>query len=329
LTDTLDLMDAFLGSASPEGLARVRRMPTGEMHERLLRLQLSPPVVDELVANWEATRSSPRWSSLLGALGDHVARARGDVDTPVAIWRDLDDYGPGGRLLYYYLFALEIDALSSWWSERGVPDDVRAATIGALARHGETHRLKHATTGLDAGWWMVPILRGEILQVGSLKFHQVHLEVGTLAPRPWLGVEEMASRGEGFRRGDASLGVHIPARIDLSPAALDMTFARAREVLGEVWPCSTRRIATCQSWMMDDRLVEALGPDSRIVAFQRRFELIEPYVEDTATAMYFIFGVEGVEAGRLTPTSRLQHALLEVVARGGQWRSRTGWLDFD
>lgn len=329
MTDTLELMDAFLGNASPEALTRVREVGTAEMRDRLRGLHLDEEVVGELVANWEATRSSPRWSSLLGALSDHVARARGDVDAPLAIWSDLDHYGPAGRLLYYYLFALEIDALIGWWNDHDVPDDVRAATIGALARHGETHRIKLATTGLDAGWWMLPILRGEILQVGSLKFHRVHLGVGTLAPRPWMDAEEMARRGAGFREGDESLGVHIPARIDLSPAALDVTFARAREVLGEVWPCSTRRIATCQSWMMDDRLVDALGPESRIVAFQRRFELIEPYAEDTATAMYFIFGVEGVEGERLVPSSRLQRELLDVVGSGGQWRSRTGWLEFD
>jgi hypothetical protein len=189
--------------------------------------------------------------------------------------------------------------------------------------------LKHATTGVDAGWWMLPILRGEILQVQCLKFHLVHLGVGTLAPRPWLDERDVDALGEGFRPGDLSLGVHIPARIDLSPAALDATFARAREVLPVVWPSPTRRLATCQSWMLDDRLVAALGEDSNIVRFQRRFHLIDPYEDDIDTVAYFVFGHEGGDVEGLTATTRVQRAVLDVLSRGERWHSRTGWLVFD
>jgi hypothetical protein len=327
--DTLAMMDAFLGPPSDDAQSRVRGMDVEEMSSRLEQLDLAPEVLAELVSHWDETRRSEHWSSLLAALVSSVERDRGTLDAPLAVWADLDDYGPSGRLLYYYLFALQIRELHAWYSCIGVPEDVSASTIGALARHGETHRIKYASTGVDAGWWMLPLLRGEILQVRSLKFHRVHLGVGALSPRPWLDADTVARRGEGFRPGDESLGVHSPARIDLSPAALDATFARAREVLTTVWPCPTRRIATCQSWMMDDRLVDALGEDSRIVGFQRRFELIEPYEDDVDTVMYFVFGRAGADVAQLRATSRLQRAVLDVVTSGAAWHSRTGWLDFD
>jgi hypothetical protein len=327
--DTLAKMDAFLGPASVDEQNRVRSVDVGEMSARLAELELAREVTRELTTHWDEIRRSERWSSLLAALVSRIERDRGNVDASIPIWADLDEYGLSGRLLYYYLFALQIRELRTWYADIGVPEDVSDASIGALARHGETHRLKHGTTGVDAGWWMLPLLRAEILQVGSLKFHRERLDVGTLAPRPWLDAESAARMGEGFRPGDESLGVHIPARIDLSPRALDATFARARDVLSKVWPCHTRRIATCQSWMMDDRLTEALGVGSRIVGFQRRFELIEPFVDDIDTVMYFVFGREGVDVKDLRATSRLQRTVLDIIASGGSWHSRTGWLDLD
>lgn len=327
---TLELMDSFLGPASDEALGRVRDTSRDEMVQRIGELDLAPAVAHELIENWEQTRDSPRWSSMLAALVSCVERDRGNIDAPIAIWDDLDEHGPSGRLLYYYLFALEIRELRAWYESIGVPEDVSAASIGALARHGETHLLKHGTHGVDAGWWMLPILRAEILQVRSLKFHRVHLGVGTLAPLPWLDASAAEAMGEGFRPGDESLGIHIPARIDLSADELDATFTRARDVLARVWPCATRRIATCQSWMMDDRLVAVLGEGSRIVGFQRRFELIGPYAEDVDTVMYFVFGRSRADVANLADleaTSRLQRAVLDVVVSGGAWHSRTGWLD--
>ncbi|HEY5304268.1 MAG TPA: acyltransferase domain-containing protein [Acidimicrobiales bacterium] len=329
MTDTLARMDDFLGPPSAAELALVRDVDATEMTLRLRGLDLRSDVVEEVAAHWDATRTSPRWSSLLAAMVSFVRRDRGSVDAPLVVWDDLDDHGASGRLLYYYLFALLASELRELHRSCGVPVDVSDATVEALARHGETHRLKWGTTGVDAGWWMVPILRGEILQVRSLKFHRVHLGVGGLAPHPWLDAAAMSQRGEGFRVGDLSVGIHIPARTDLSPGALDATFIRAREVLSRVWPTSTRRLATCQSWMMDERLVESLGEESNIVGFQRRFELIAPFEDDVATVVDFVFGSKSSDAAALPATSRLQRVIRDALATGGAWHNRTGWLDFD
>jgi len=328
---TLATMRSFLGDPAPTSVERVRSLDARGLSSRLTTLALDDAVRDELLAHWDETRASPRWASLLASLVECVERDRGNIDAPIPIWPDLNDDGPSGRLLYYYLFALQVEELAAYHDSLGLPEDVHRDTLGALARHGETHRRQHASVGVDAGWWMLPILRGELMQVRSLKFHRVHLERGTLAPRPWLDEASARSRGAGFLPGDESLGVHIPARIDLSPAALDATWERAREVLGRVWPHPSRRLATCQSWMMDERLVAALGPTSNIVRFQQRFELIDPYEDDVTTVAYFVFGAAAAAAGlaHVTPTSRVQRVVLETLRDGGTWHNRTGWLDFD
>ena len=176
---------------------------------------------------------------------------------------------------------------------------------------------------------MIPTLRAEMLQVGSLQFHRVNLGVGTLSPHPWYTEEEVATLGVGFRRGDPSAGIHIPEGADLSPQRLDETFARARQVLGAVWPVTQRRIATCQSWMLDDRLGGALAPTSRILGFQRRFTLLPRWMDDDEDAIEFVFRRPGAALADLPRSTSLERAILDVLMSGGHWRNRAGWLDFD
>ena len=319
---------AQLGRCEPEDVDRVRSVDAAAMASLLGEMGLPREVVVELREHWDELRRSVSWSSLLATMAASIDRDRGRIDAPLVVFDDLDDHGTSGRLIAFYLFALQLPSLRSYHQRLGVPDDVSLATTGALARHAQTHKLKHATTGIDAAWWMQTILRGEILQVGSLKFHHFHLGVSTLSPRPWLDEAEIVRHGEGFRHGDLALGIHIPARVDLSRPALDTTFERARDVISRVWPSPSRRVATCQSWMMDERLGEALGDDSNIVGFQRRFTLIEPFDDDPEMVRYFVVGPRGGEAGLVAP-SRLQRVVSDVLSRGDRWHNRTGWLEFD
>lgn len=297
------------------------------MASLLDELLLEREVVAELRDHWDVLRKSTEWSSLLAAMDARVDRDRGDIDAPIVIWEDLDELGASGRLIVFYLVALQLARMRAHHERMGVPCDVSLATLGALARHARTHSIKHATSGIDAAWWMQPILRGEILQIGSLKFHLVHLGIGTLSPSPWLDEPDADALGEGFRRGDLSLGIHIPARIDLSPSVLDSTFERAREVISSVWPCPTRRLATCQSWMMDDRLA-VLGGSSNVVRFQSRFTPIAPFADDVDMVKYFVFGEGGFEQDTAS-MSRVQRVVHGVLSSGARWHNRTGWLDFD
>jgi hypothetical protein len=176
---------------------------------------------------------------------------------------------------------------------------------------------------------MLPILRGEILQIGVLKFHRLTLGVGSLSPSPWLSDDEAAARGPGFRRGDPLIGLHIPQGADLSPAALDLTFTDARRVLGNLWPVKERRIATCQSWMMDERLRRFLDEETNLVSFQRRFNVMPLWRDDDDDVLDFVFRRPGVALADLPQTTRLERAIVEVLQRGEHWHSPIGWLDFD
>jgi len=328
VNDTTARMDDVLGPPHPETLERIAGTSPAWLNEYFGHLAVAEGARRELVDHWASFQREPAFCRLLAQLLTVVERDRGDSHAPIPIWEDLDDLGTSGRLLYYYLFALATPGLLHYYDDLGVPLDVVTSSLSALERHAETHRLKWGTYGVDAGWWMLPILRGEILQIGSLKFHRFDLGEGVLTPEPWYDAAEQERRGPGFRYGDQSIGIHIPARIDISPAALDATLARAREVLAVVWPATCRRLATCESWMMDDRLPRALGPSSRIVAFQQRFELLPTWRDDRANVLEFVFRQPGTALEDLVPQSRLQSFIRTTLA-SGEWQSRIGWFDFD
>jgi GNAT-like C-terminal domain/N-acyltransferase N-terminal domain len=327
--DTIAEMRGFLPSPSTDVLARVSELSASDIEAALSEVRVPGRVIDDVVAQWARFRTDGEWLSLLAALAEWVDQCRGDIDAPIPIWDDLDEAGANGRLFYFYLFASCYDDACAFLRRSGCSLDVLDSTMSDLSRHVQIHEHKFGTIGIEPGWWVLPLLRGEMVQVGSLQFHRVNLGLGNLSPDPWYTRDESMVLGEGFRRGDPSVGIHIPSGAALSAHDLDTTFSRAREVLGAMWPVEQRRLATCQSWLLDAQLSEFLNPESRILRFQRRFTLLDRWYDNDEETLGFIFQRSGVPLNELPRDTSLQRGILELLERGGHWRAQPGWLDFD
>jgi hypothetical protein len=326
---TIEAMRAFLPATSQDVRARVRDLEQPDIRATLSEVRTPLPVIDAVLAQWDAFRADEEWVSLLASLVEWVDQNRGDIDAPIPIWDDLDDAGASGRLFYFYLFAICYDATLKFLRQVGFPSDVLDATMTVMTRHVQIHQRKWGSIGFDPGWWLLPVLRGEMVQIGSLQFHRVNLGVGNLSPEPWYSLEESDLLGEGFRRGDPSIGIHIPYGAALGPRDLDVTFSRAREVLGARWPVEQRRLATCQSWLLDAQLADFLDPASNIIQFQRRFTLLDGWYDNDEETLGFIFQRPVARLDELPRDTSLQRGILDLLERGGHWRARPGWLDFD
>ena len=322
-------MFEFAGPAAPESFDAIRGLDHERLSSTLADLGLGATVVDEVVGNWDAVRADDDWVALLASITSMVTRQRGHEDEPLAIWDDLDDLGANGRLFYFYVFALCARDTAGYLSQRGAPQAVVDQTLGVLARHNAIHENKWGTPGVDAGWWMLPTLRGELVHVGALQFHLVHIGVGTFSPFPWYDAADAARRGPGFRRGDEILGVHIPQGADLSDFTLDYTFREARRVTEVIWPTTARRLATCQTWMFDDRIARHLAPTSRIRGFADRFTMVPGGCADDADVVEFVFRRPGVQLDELPVRTALERLVVETLSSGEHWISRCGWLDLD
>jgi hypothetical protein len=77
---------------------------------------------------------------------------------------------------------------------------------------------------------------------------------------------------------------------------------------------------------MDDQLLEYLEPDSNIIQFQRRFELVPGARDSDSSAFHFVFGRTPDAIDQITPRTTLERAIIRHVKAGGHWRLRTGWF---
>jgi hypothetical protein len=322
-------MRTFAGSPLPDDVARVREFTQNQVLAALTAAGITNEALREVTRHWDEFRRDATWVDLLASVLAMIERQRSDPDAPIPIWSDLDVAGPRGRFFYFYLFALCAESTREILSSQHIPNDVIERTMSVLARHSATHEVKYGTVGVEAGWWLLPTLRAEMLHIGSLQFHYITVGVGTLFPSPWYDAAEAAKRGPGFRQGDASIGLHIPRGTDLDPASIDETFDEARKVLGRLWPATQRRLAICQTWMFDDRLVRELRPDSNIVSFQRRFQLLPEWTDDNVDIVNFVLNRNDESIEGISATNSLEHVVIAALREGPVWRQMSGWLDFD
>ncbi|MFI5052158.1 MAG: acyltransferase domain-containing protein [Acidimicrobiales bacterium] len=322
-------MARSLAPAPADVAARVTGCSASELGAALAEVGFDRAARDEVAAEWDGVRRDDRLAAVLARVVASVEAARGAPATPLFIWPDLDEAGPAGRLFYLYVIALCAPGARRYLTSVGVPDDVVDTTFASFVHHAAIHRRKWGTNGVDAGWWQLLALRGELLEIGRLQYHYLVTGVSTLSPVPWYDEEQAAARGAGFRRGDVQFGLHIPEGPGFDPATIDDSLSRARAVLGAVWPSDRRRLASCMSWLLDDALGHYLPATSNILAFQRRFTMVPGGYDDDADTLEFVFRRPGVALEELPQRTTLERAIVARLREGGHWRARTGWFDFD
>jgi hypothetical protein len=176
---------------------------------------------------------------------------------------------------------------------RRLTDEESWRTLRDLPRHARLDRLLHGTPGLRKEWWVELAFSGRIFELGRLQ----------LEPR------------------DGYLAIHIPEEGGpLTPAAVDASLARARELFPE------HAEARCTSWLLDPQLFELLPPGSNIVAFQRRFARTGETRLGDPEVLEFVFHTLEPNLDRLPRETALQRAVGDHLRGGGHLYTTTGTL---
>jgi GNAT-like C-terminal domain/N-acyltransferase N-terminal domain len=174
---------------------------------------------------------------------------------------------------------------------RGLTDEESWRTLRDLPRHARLDRLLYGTPGLRKGWWVELAFSGRLFELGRLQFEPT----------------------------DGFLSIHIPEEGPLTPAAVDASLERARELFPEYSE------ARCSSWLLDPQLAVLLPARSNIVSFQHRFEPIanegvEPRV------LEFVFHAFDPDLERLPRDTTLQRVIVDHLRGGGHLDRVTGTL---
>ncbi|MEU7855113.1 acyltransferase domain-containing protein [Nonomuraea sp. NPDC049141] len=238
-----------------------------------------------------------------------LVSAMGSLDVSPPPFPEVPELGP---YFFVHVFVAALPYTREYHRERGVPAEVSRATLADLGRNLAVHRKRHGTGGLNVPKWFMRHARGLLYELGRLQFERTRMGGRT---------------GEGVRvagPGDLALGVHIPDfKGSITPAACDASFEQAREFFPRCFPEERFAVATCHSWLLDEQLAGYLPADSNIVAFQRRFHLL--HRTDSRDVLDFVFGSEAA-ATELPRRTRLERAIADHLATGGNWYVRAGWL---
>ncbi|MBB6171816.1 hypothetical protein HNR23_001876 [Nocardiopsis mwathae] len=278
----------------------------------------------ELVGLWPDGTWSPE---LLWLVERMYARLRADLAAGSGEWRHwppLPEVADArARCTPVFAFAAAVPALRAWYDRNGVPWEVGAVTLRDVGRHVGHNRTMFGRVGLEVASWIALPFRGGLFELGRLQYEPARLvEQGAVT---WYAAEEAAGAAPELAHGAPALRLHIPSGGRLDAGGIDASLARARGFFASCFGVDYP-VATCTSWLLDPQLAEYLAPDSNILAFQRRFTLVERSAPGNRDVFRFVFRRPDVELEGVPLRTRLERAAVAHVRAGRRWEVRTGWL---
>lgn len=302
-------------------------MPRGEAAlEQLRRLGVAEPDLGAIAEALPTPEQQPELWWLVERAYHQVRLDIGRWDAATWLPSLPPHLGLAGRCFWVFVFLAAAEEAHAWHTRRGIGGDVSWDTLADLGRHVARFRRRNGLTGLDSQFWLGLHFRGALYALGRLQFNPYRLRFGMAGPLFWYAGEAASALGHGFQVGDGAIGVHIPGGSPLSPEACDESFRRAGPFFRRHFPAHDFGVATCTSWLLDDQLADYLPPESNIVQFQRRFELVPGVREDDREVFQFVFDRVPESVDELSPQTELERVLVRHIQGGGHWRIRTGWL---
>jgi len=142
-------------------------------------------------------------------------------------------------------------------------------------------------------------------------------EIVTLSRHSW---EEVLAPGA------AVLTVHIPATGSMKPEECGASFAQAARFHAERFPAFANPVFTCDSWLLDPQLEQALPATGNIVRFLQEWYLhpVENAGDAQTLQRVFGFGVRRLDPATAPQETSLQKAVVAHVRAGGRWRMGGG-----
>jgi hypothetical protein len=275
------------------------------------RLGIALEDQEEILAAWPSRETDPdTWHSLERAYETLVNDLGGFA--PLELPGPAVESTPLGRYFFVYVYLGALADVRRFHKQRGIPDEISWGTLSDLGRNLKRDRLLLGDGGLRTSGWLTLHFRGAIYELGRLQFNRMRVRAAHVA--------------DAFREGDAALGIHIPESGPLTPEACDDSLARAHTFFARHFPETPTRLALCTSWLLDPQLAEYLDPESNVMRFQRRFELVGEGFDGDADVLRFVFHRIAPNIDDLPQRTTLERAIVAHLRAGKHWRSRTGWL---
>ena len=182
------------------------------------------------------------------------------------------------------------------YTKAGIGDEIYLATMKFLPRFVNESGKKDGHCFFTWDWWFYRQLAMREFRIGELEY-------------------EFVEDGEGKK-----ISVHIPADARLERPLLRDSLADARAFFDKHFPAYKDADFYCDSWLLSPALPALLPESSRILGFQREFEILK-WEEDSEAFKDWIYGSRDVPTEKLPENTSLQRAVKAHLLKGG----KVGW----
>jgi len=206
--------------------------------------------------------------------------------------------------LVLYLYARYV-VERSWpkYVEKGIPEEVYAATEDSFWKNAENHFKKHGFYGISN------------LTYRSWYRRNLNLTLSTLGRLQFETVTYKGPENDLCKAGDAVISVHIPRKNDLNDEECEAAYEIARAFFRKYFGME-KIVFMCHSWLLDPYWDECLKPGSRIRTFQRHFRILES-TPANKTAIGWIFPQYEENLDEYPTDTSLRRAAIEKLRSGG------------
>ena len=175
-----------------------------------------------------------------------------------------------------FLLVHELVSLKKLFDDKNIPPSIYYDSIQDLNfrinRYYNTHS-EYGVSERDA-FWLRFMYKGEMFDLGSLRFQKFHFSYEEIERQDYDYMplsDEMKKR---FPEGEPIINVHITTDADLRPEKIDASFKMAYSFFETYFPEHKYSVFTCRTWMLYRPTQKILPPDSNIIKFANRYEII-------------------------------------------------------
>lgn len=258
---------------------------------------LSPELLDSL-------EHAERLALLLGIPRHFVLKGGSAVLAKLYRFPVPEDTDGADRLIRQLMTASDSRRWGEW---KDIPEEIWLDTMKCFPRFISEHRRSYGRDGFDRYGWTVRQISGKLFRVGELEYELV--------------------TGESGRR---EIGLHIPSDADMAPVKLNESLRKADAFLREYFPDWADAPRTCESWLLSPVLKDLLPPSSRILGFQKAFDLTGTEPEDDSALEWVFHIAEGqrpvTDYTSLPEDTSLRRNMKALLLRGRKPGAASGVL---
>ena len=211
-----------------------------------------------------------------------------------------------------YLISL-MPALEDWYRQEEIDPQLFHNFARNLAGVASDCFGLHGVWGTYIGWWLIDFFKGKLFSFGRLQFRRRKL-------RRQIGK---------YPQGIYYLDVHVPPCGPLTPALCEESYAQAASFYRARYGMEEILIG-CHSWLIHPDITKLLPETSNILAFGRRYQVLETMPDPESKAASFIFNLPTLPAdlNNLPDNTSLRRAVKQHLLAGNTIDTAFGFMHY-